>query len=332
MTTMEDVARAANVSVATVSHVLNGTRKVNAETARAVHEAVKASGYVPNSIARALAGAVSNTIGVALSASTNHYFGETIRAIEAACKAHGVLALISDTHDDADQALSAVQALHQRRVDGILLVPSRDPQQRVVAYLQQNQIPCVLMDRSLPGDLDYVGVENRQSLRELTLHLIAHGHSRVGLISGADGLSTTDERIEGYREALTHAGLTFDPALVWCGNSTIESARVATSRLLKTDRPPTAIVTANNLMTIGTMQALRDARIDVPRDMALVGFDDFDWADYFQPRLTVMEQPLERLGARAVELLMKRIAEPDRAPQAMQLPPIFRIRNSCGCS
>lgn len=331
MATMEDVARAANVSVSTVSHVLNGTRKVNAETARAVREAVEASGYVPNTLARALAGAVSDTIGVALSASTNHYFGETIRAIEVACKAHGLLALLSDTHDDPEQELNAVQALHQRRVDGILLVPSRDPRHRVVEYLRQNPIPCVLMDRSLPGEFDCVGVENRQSLRELTLHLIAHGHRRVGLISGTDGLSTSAERIEGYRAALAHADLTFDPSLIGSGDSTIESARVATSRLLASDSPPTAIVTANNLMTIGTMQALRDAHIEVPRDMALVGFDDFDWADYFQPRLTVMAQPLERLGACAVELLIKRIAEPHRTRQTVQLPPAFRIRNSCGC-
>ena len=140
MATMEDVARAADVSLSTVSHVLNGTRKVSPKTVAAVNAAMQQIGYVPNMLARALAGSSSGTIGVAISAFTNHYFSETVRAIEAACTRHGLMMLFSDTHDNPAQELKVVQNLHQRRVDGIVLAPSGDPHNRALAYLNSNKI------------------------------------------------------------------------------------------------------------------------------------------------------------------------------------------------
>ena len=131
--------------------------------------------------------------------------------------------------------------------------------------------------------------------------------------------------------ALAAAGLPFLAELVCCGESAIEPARVATQRLLALNERPTAIMTSNNLMTIGAMQALRDAAIEVPRDMALVAFDDFDWADLFNPRLTVMAQPLEEIGAKALNLLIKRIKNPEGNRQTIRLSPTIHIRNSCGC-
>lgn len=331
MATMEDVAKAASVSMTTVSHVLNGTRKVSPETAAAVREAMKRVGYLPNTVARVLAGGASRTIGVAISALTNHYFSETVRAIEAECARNGLMMFFADTHDDPEHELMVVQSLHQRQVDGIVLAPTPDPQRRTVQYLATNRIPTVLVDRSIPCEFDQVGVENKRSSAQLVAHLLEHGHRRIGLVSGAPGLSTTEERIAGYRAALKKAGIPFDEELVRSGESLLEPARIATGRLLKMRQPPTAIMAANNLMTIGAMHALRDARIDVPGKVALVGFDDFDWADYFNPRLTVIAQPLEELGARSVELLMKRIKEPDDKQQVLKLSPSLRIRNSCGC-
>jgi LacI family transcriptional regulator len=141
MATMEDVARAADVSLSTVSHVLNGTRKVSPKTVAAVNAAMQQIGYVPNMLARALAGSSSGTIGVAISAFTNHYFSETVRAIEAACTRHGLMMLFSDTHDDPEQELKVVQNLHQRRVDGIVLAPSGDAHNRALAYLTSTRSP-----------------------------------------------------------------------------------------------------------------------------------------------------------------------------------------------
>lgn len=332
MATMEDVARAANVSMSTVSHVLNGTRKVSPGTVQAVRDAMRETGYVPNSLAQALAGAATKTIGVAISALTNHYFTETVRAIEAECARRGLMMFLADTHDDPEQELRVVQALHQRRVDGIVLAPTSGGDRRALDYLRANGIPSVLVDRIIPGEFDQVGVENVLSCMQLVSHVIGHGHRRIGFIAGAPGIPTSAERLEGYRAALNHAGIPFDTDLVRNGESSSEPARRAVHELLSLDSRPTAIVAANNLMMIGAMHALRDAQIEVPAQIALVGFDDFDWADFFTPRLTVVAQPLDEIGSRAVELLMKRIAQPDGSYEIARLPPTLHIRNSCGCT
>ncbi|WP_341964014.1 LacI family DNA-binding transcriptional regulator [Pseudomonas sp. RC10] len=331
MVKMEDVARRARVSTSTVSHVLNGTRKVSPETVEAVQQAVRELGYIPNTLARSLARSRTNTIGVAISALSNHYFSETVHAIETECARHGIMMLFVDTHDDPAQELRVVRALHHRRVDGILLAPSSDPEQAALAYLQANAIPTVLVDRLAADGFDQVGVENRDSTRELVTHLIGHGHSRIAMIAGHRGLSTTEERIDGYRLALEDAGLAFDDTLLVNGESNSESARKAAAGLLALATPPTAIMAANNLMTIGAMHALRDANIAVPEQMALVGFDDFDWADFFLPRLSVIAQPVQALGERAVQLLLQRIDNPEGRRGSERLAATLRIRNSCGC-
>ncbi|WP_042936402.1 substrate-binding domain-containing protein, partial [Pseudomonas gingeri] len=185
--------------------------------------------------------------------------------------------------------------------------------------------------RLVTAGFDQVGVENRRSTEELVRHLIDHGHRRIGFIAGRPGFSTTDERVEGYQAALDKAGLPFDRALLVNGGSNSEPARLATAQLLALQSPPTAIMAANNLMTLGAMHALRDAQVEVPGQMALVGFDDFDWADFFVPRLTLIAQPVKALGAEAVNLLLKRIEAPEAQRQTVHLAPTLRIRNSCGC-
>ncbi len=329
MVTMDDVASRAGVSTSTVSHVLNGTRKVSPATVQAVQRAIQALGYIPNTLARSLARSSTNTLGVAISALSNHYFSETVHAIETECAKHGYMMLFVDTHDDPEQELRVVTALHHRRVDGIVLAPSNGSM--ALAYLQANEIPAVLVDRMMSEHFDQVGVDNAQPTQALIEHMIAHGHRRIGFIAGRAGFSTTDERVAGYKAALQAAGLVFDPQLLVDGGSNTEPARQATVQLLGLAAPPTAIMAGNNLMTLGAMQALREAQIEVPGQMALVGFDDFDWADLFVPRLSLIAQPVKALGARAVELLLQRMAAPGAPPQSVRLAPTLQLRNSCGC-
>lgn len=328
---MDDVARAAQVSVSTVSHVINGTRKVHAETTQKVEEAIAALGYIPNSLARSLARSATSTIGVAIPALSNHYFAETVQAIDTECAKHGLMMMLTDTHDDPEQELRVVQSLHQRRVDGILFAPSSDPQELALKYLKANQIPTVLVDRIHEHAFDQVGVENVQSTAKMIAHLIEHGHQRIGFLSGTPASSTSAERLEGYRLALGRAGIPFEEHLVECGFSSIKPAQLATKRLLNLKQRPTAIMASNNLMVIGAMHTLRDHNINVPKDIALVGFDDFDWAGFFNPRLTVVRQPLEQQGRLAVQILMQRIQEPEREYEIHRLKPKLMIRDSCGC-
>jgi LacI family transcriptional regulator len=328
---MLDVARRAGVSVTTVSHVLNKTRKVSPDTARAVEEAIAAVGFAPNTLARALVRSATNTIGVALSAITNIYFGEVVRGIQAACAEAGYIIFLADTEDDPAKQLEVVRELHQRRVDGIVLAPVPDPAGRVLGYIDTHRIPVVFVDRSFSSRFDQVLTENRKAMRDLVAHLVGHGHRRIGLVSGLDGLSTTRERIEGYRAGLAAARLAYDPALVAGGGSDVMPAHDAVLRLLAAPAPPTAIITANNKMTIGAVKALRAAGRRIPEDVALAGFDDFEWADCFEPRLTLIAQPCAQLGIKAISLLRRRIQSPQRKPQTIRLAPTLNIRNSCGC-
>lgn len=328
--TMADVARLAGVSIATVSHVLNGTRAVRPETRALVLDAVRAADYTPNSVAQSLATARTTTIGLALSAISNPFLGELIHAIEAEAARQGYTLLLADPHEDPDYEDTVIRRLHARRVDGVLFAPSARPGE-ALKYLAARGVPTVLVDRLIDDRMDQVGSENVEAVAGLVAHLAGRGHTRVALVAGHPGLQTTVERITGYRLGLRRAGLDRDPHLLVDGHSAEEPARVAVHALLATARPPTAVITGNNSMTIGAMQAFREAGVDVPRDVALACFDDFPWADLFAPRLTVVAQPFAEIGREAVRLLLRRMADPTAGPVTTRLTPRFVHRDSCGC-
>ena len=331
MTTMADVARRANVSVSTVSHVVNRTRAVNRTTQDRVLAAIAETGFVVNSLARALAGASTSTIGLAMSAVSNFYFADMVAGIDAAVRTAGSTLLLADTHENPDEEAAVVRSLHQRRVDGILLAPVTGPHGPALTYLRGLAIPAVLVDRCAADDFDQIGVENIRSTAHLTDHLIGHGHRRIAMVSGVLGVQTTVERVDGYRRALREHRIGFDPDLVLAGNSNADAAAAAVDRLLALQPPPTAFVIGNNHMTIGAMRALRRHRLSVPADIALVAFDDFDWADVFSPHLTAIAQPIEEIAQGAVAMLLERIEGVVRAPRTRQPAGLLRLRESCGC-
>jgi LacI family transcriptional regulator len=328
MVTMADVARQAGISVSTVSHVINGTRFVKEETRQAVFDAIKQTGYIHNTIAKSLVSGSTQTIGLAISAITNYYFADIVAGIESQTSKAGYTLLLADTHDDPDKELHVVQALHQRRVDGVLLAPSTGADGAALRYLADLGVPAVLVDRCADARFDQVGAENVEALAILSGHLAEQGHTRIALISGRTGLVSTDERLEGYRLGLERHGLAADPRLIVAGNSNADDAEAAVRALLELPDPPTALVVANNHMTIGAMRVL-DGR--VPDDIALVAYDDFEWAAHFRPRLTTMAQPIQEIGAEAVRLLLDRIGDPRREPRTVRLEPHFMHRESCGC-
>ena len=331
MATIVDVARRAGVSVSTVSHVVNKTRHVSRSTQDAVEAAIAEVGYMPNSLARSLKRASTDSVGIAISAMTNPYFSDIICAIESECSRLGLMVFLSDTQDNPAHELNVVRALHQRRVDGIILATSGDSDGLAIAYLKENRIPFVLVDRLVRSDCDQVGVQNKTSMQGLVEHLLSHGHRRVGYISGQPGFTTTKERTAGYRAALKNAGLEFDAALVTPPSSRTDAAAGATLRLLDLPDPPTAIAAGNNMTLIGAMHALREKGLRVPTDVALAGFDDFEWADYFEPRLTVVAQPCEAIGREAVALLIERIGDLAGQRRTIRLKTRLVIRASCGC-
>jgi LacI family transcriptional regulator len=351
MPTMADVARSAGVSVATVSHVLNGTRPVLPHTRQAVLDAIDALGYTPNTLARSLVTSRTRSIGLAVSAISNPYFTEILQGVEAAALEAGYSLLIADPHDDPGHERKVVQLLHERRVDGMIVAPSARPHE-LVGYLSRHTVPTVFLDRVIDTDVsdgavvaggadatadevapwyDQVCADSAEPTARLVAHLAGLGHRRIGLVAGLPGLSTTSERVSGYRDALGAAGLDLDERLLVSGNSESTGAEHATAALLALPEPPTALVTANNSMTIGALRALRRHGLSVPDDIALCCFDDFAWADLFSPRLTAIAQPSRQLGAQAVRVLLDRLDEPRRPTRTVRLPCAFVHRTSCGC-
>jgi LacI family transcriptional regulator len=288
---------------------------------------------VVNTLARALAtSSATATIGLAMSAVSNFYFADMVAGIDAAIRAAGSTLLVADTHENPEEELRIVRSLHQRRVDGILLAPVTGRDGPALQYLRDRNLAAVLVDRCAADDFDQIGVENVASTRQLSSHLAENGHRRIGMVSGVAGAQTSLERIEGYRQALRDNGIEYDEALLCPGNSDAEQAVEAVMHLLSLPDPPTALVIANNHMTIGAMRALKSKGLRVPDDVALVAFDDFDWADVFSPHLTAMAQPIAEIAQRAVSMLMERIAGTDAPPRTERPAPEFRHRESCGCA
>lgn len=331
MSTMADVARLAKVSITTVSHVVNGTRIVREETRRAVLEAIEQLGCTPNTLARSLVTSSTQTLGLAIAGISNFYFANIIAAIEKATSRNGYTLLLAETHDDVDNELQVVRTLQQRRVDGIFLATTVSGVSPALAYLLQLRVPTVLVDRLASEEFDRVGTENTEATGRLVAHLADLGHTRIGMISGLPGLQTTEERLAGYLNELRRRGLPLDKELVRTGRSNADHAERAVYQLLAVRDRPTALVVANNHMAIGALRALRKRGIEIPRDMAFVSFDDFEWADFVRPRLTTMAQQIDEIGEEAARLMQARLANPTRRPQAVRLPATFMHRDSCGC-
>ena len=324
---MADIARVSGVSITTVSHVMNRTRPVRPETESAVLAAAGQLGYQG---AAAGGTAPGRVLGVASSAFSNPSFSELLHGIEQVATRNGYSLLLSDTHDDAGTELRAMTELIEHRVQAVLLAASADPG-AALAYARGQDLPVVLLDRMIDAEVDQVGSDNVESVGRLVDHLAELGHTRVAMISGLPGLSTTEERIEGFRRAALRHGIEVTDATVVTGQGDDERSQEAMTRLMTGDRPPTAVVAGNNRATIGAMRAARRLGLEVPRDVALVGYDDFDWADLFHPRLTVVAQPTAQIGETAVDLVISRILDPERAPRRLTLATTFVHRESCGC-
>lgn len=322
------VARTADVSITTVSHVVNRTRPVAPATERAVLAAMAEVGYVGPRRASQASGAM--TVGVAMSAMTNPYFGAVVQAMDRRASSQGYSLLLADTHDEPGEESRAMHELLRRGVAGVVLAPSEDPGGALAAAAAQG-VPVVLVDRLLPLDLDQVGSENREATASLAEHLASVGHERIALVRGRTGLATSDERAEGFRLGMRRAGLVVDETLVVEGDSDDETAEQAVRSLWSRRDRPTALVVGNNRMTIGVVRTLRALDVDVPRDVALAVYDDFEWADCFSPRLTAIAQPTGAIGAQAVDLLTSRLGDLSLPARVVQMRPTFMHRDSCGC-
>ena len=332
MTTMGDVARLAGVSASTVSHVLNGTRRVDASTRLRVEAAIEKTGYRRNVVARSLAAGRTHTVGLSISALTNPYFGGLVHAVERALSDAGYVLVVGDSHDDVDSEKRVTGSLLDRQVDGMIVAPAAGSERVTLPVITRAGTPLVLIDRGVDLGCDQVGPENLVSAKSLTEHLLDLGHHRIAAVRGLAGISSTTERFDGYAEALADRGIAVDPALVVDGESNTDAAEREVYALMSRPDRPTALVSLNNAMTIGTLKALRSLGLAIPGDVAFVCYDDFEWSDLFEPKLTAAAQDVVTIGATAVELLLARIRGSDAEPQRIRVPTSFHHRTSCGCT
>lgn len=332
MATLKDVARAADVSVSTASRVFNNPKKVHPETRTKVREAVDELGYQPSRVARRLRlkEGKASLLGLVIPDIQNPFFADVTRGVEDVAREHDYALILGNSDEDPDKQKVAVDTLKTEDVDGVIVPPVRidDPE---VQRLVESDIAVVCVDRRMKNvRVDTILSDNRKGAYEAVTHLITLGHERIGFIGGITHISTLNERREGYKRALRDHGLAVDPALIKEGKHRGERGKRHTNELLALSRPPTAIFMGNNLTTLGTLSALNQRGVKVPQEMALVGYDDVPWAQALNPPPTVVDQPGYEMGARAAELLLRRLDAPNRASTVVTLQPKLIVRQSCG--
>jgi LacI family transcriptional regulator, galactose operon repressor len=326
MVTMRDVARLAGVSITTVSHVVNETRPVAEDTRERVLAAVAQTGYTGDAIARSLVTGGTRTLGLALPLTGNPHAPAIVAAVEAAATAAGHTLILADTRDDPETERATLRALRSRRVDGVLLTATAGG----LVPARGIGVPTVLLDR-VPEHTgaDQVGPENVQSTSDLVRHLGELGHRRIAVVTGPAATSTSAERLLGYRLGLGRAKLVWDPELVASGPPA--AAADATASLLALPSPPSAVVAGDGVVLVGVLRTARVWGLRIGADLAVVSHDDVDWADLVDPPLTTAAHPVDQIATTAVRLLLDRVADPDRPPTTVRIPPRLVHRHSCGC-
>jgi LacI family transcriptional regulator len=332
MATMNDVARVADVSIATVSHVINGTRFVSAQRVERVHAAMQELGYTPDATARSLRVGRTDTLGLVVPDNSNPFFAALARWIEEAGFDAGYTTILANSNERPDREHRYVSTLVSKRVDGLILAPSRGDHGTLARVLQNAGTPVVVVDRdaALPN-ADVVLYDNEGGSHEATSYLVELGHVSIGCVAGPADATSATERVHGFRRALADAGLPLGEHSVVEGDFHFEGGREATARLLATGEKFTALFAANDLMAAGAIRELADRGISVPRDMSVIGFDDAPLAQMVSPALTTMRQPLQEMATAAVSQLLRRISNSDGvAPTRQVLPTTLVVRGTTG--
>jgi LacI family transcriptional regulator len=306
--TIKDIARAANVSYATVSRALNNKYGVRVRTRERIRRIAAELGYRPNAIARGLVKKRSFTLGLVLPDIANPFFPEVVEGIEKAAVGSGYSVLLCNTNWDAEREESYVRLLSERRVDGILVSPIADERGRFEALLDQLGVPAVHVSNAPKGtSRSYVIIDDVQGGFLATRHLIEQGYERVGFIGPATGGVTVDDRFLGYKRALEEHGFPVDDRLIWLHDFRSRSGYLTIRRMIQTKAFPRAVFAANDLLAVGILQGVREEGLRVPDDIAVVGFDDIELARMFGVGLTTVAQPKREMGRIAVELLLEAI-------------------------
>ena len=331
MSTIRDVAQKAGVAPITVSRVINNSGYVSDSTREKVQAAIDELGYVPNMLGPSLRFQQTMTLAVVITDITNPFWTTVTRGVEDVAQANGYSTILCNTDESEAKQEQYLQMLLRRRIDGILLVPAcSEPDS--IALIQKQGIPVVVMDRQVPGiDVDIVRADSEGGAYKLTQYLLSLGHRHIAILAGPQSVSTSVDRVNGYRRALRDADIPERSEQVYWGEFTQESGfQLAMQALANADRP-TAVFSANNFIAIGTRRYLHENGIRVPDDIALVTFDDIPINLIADPFMTAAIQPAREMGQQATQVLLERIKSDTENPhQHLVLPIEIIIRASSG--
>lgn len=345
--TLNDVARAAGVSRATAARALGGYGAVSQEARERVLETASRLRYRANVLARSMRSGTSHTIGVIVADIGLAYFAQAVRGIADAAKASGFEVILANSDEDLAKERAALGVLIDKRVDGLIVAPASVSEVEHLIEAGNRGMPIVLFDRGttrVGGDI--VVVDNHAAAKSAVAHLAGLGHRRIGIVvEGQSALTaraaqasppalteamTSTLRQIGWAAGLNAAGLPVSDDLIHRTSYDIASARAATVLALAGANRPTALLTTDETMTIGALDAIREAGLRIPEEISIVAFDDPSWASVIRPPLTVIAQPVHELGVAAADRLLARIGGDERPPDVMVLPTEFAVRGSSG--
>lgn len=331
---IKKIAKAAGVSTATVSRVLNGSDKVRDDTAKRVMEVVEELDYRLDHVARRMKVKASDSlvIGLIITDIGNPFFSNVAKGVEYITFNNKYVLMICNTNESPEKEKFFLNSLLSEKVSGVIIVPTiGNGNDSFIRKLVSNGFPMVTVDRRIKDlNVDSVSINNEAGGFQATQRLIRNGHRQIGIICGIRGLSNTEERLDGYRKALEEARIPLSEELITYGNYVESGGRTAMSRLLALENPPTAVFSTNNLMTLGCIKELYKRKISIPDEIALIGFDDSTWAEALIPPLTTVKQPGYELGVNAAELLIKRLNKRDASKMNIVLNTELVVRESCG--
>lgn len=329
MSTISDVARRAGVSTMTVSRAINQSGSVSPATRARVERAIVELEYVPNALARQLRSNRTKTLALVVSDISNPFFTTIARGVEDAARERAFGVMYCNTDESEQEEIAYLEVLIERRIDGVLLVPS-STSTASVRLLRAHDIPVVVLDRRVRARrVDAVRCDSVGGAYVLVRHLLELGHRRIGVLTGRRTVSTSVDRVTGCQRALAEAGVELDKRLVRYGEFNQAAGFRMAQQLLAMSPRPTAIFAANNFIAFGAIRAIRDAGLRVPDDMSVVAFDDLPPEWVIDPFLTVLAQPAYEMGRRGTELLLKRLAGGDGgAPSTTVLPSELIVRRS----
>ncbi len=326
---IKDIARLAEVSHPTVSRALQNSPLVNAKTAAKIRKIADEAGYRASAVARSLVTRRTRTIGLVVTTVDNPFPAEVALGIEQAANDYGYSVFLANSNAEPERERRMVQAFAEQRVDGIVVTSSRVGTS-YLSTLAELMVPIVLVNGQYPGGFVHsVMIENVEGSRAAMEHLIGLGHRRIAYVGDRSGYQSETERLTGYKDALTKAGIAFDAGLAVHGDGRPEAAIEAVNALLALNRPPTAIFCYNDMTALGAMRAIHSRGLRVPEDVSVVGFDDLFFASYLEPPLTTVRQPMRRMGAMAMENLLKLMSGEESVLQ-MRVEAKLIVRGSTG--